>query len=111
MRYDEDYTEDQCEKNQTKEKCTGDDNTCFKIHLETTKGIVREVRGCTTKSDCDESEEICSDKDKREEVQVKKCEIACCVSIGDTPCNSASIASSSEMFMMMVAALGSLKLF
>jgi len=108
---DEDYTEDQCEKDQKKENCTVDDSTCFKYHLENTDGIVQERRGCTTKSSCDEAKETCSDKDKKEEARIKECQVACCVSTVDTPCNSASIASSSLMFMMIVAALGSLKLF
>jgi len=111
MKVDQEYTADQCEKDQRKDNCTGDDNTCFKFHKETTDGIVQERRGCRSKSDCDKMKEACSDKDKMKEGKIKECQAACCVSTGDTPCNSASIASSSLVFMMMIAALGSLKLF
>jgi len=108
---DQDYSADQCEKDQKKDNCAGGNNTCYKFHIELTDGIVQEMRGCTSKSKCNDAKETCSDKEKMKENKIKECQVACCVSTGDTPCNSASIASSSVMFMMMVAALGSLKLF
>lgn len=111
IKEDQEYSADQCEKDQIKVNCTGDDNTCFKFHDESTDGIVQEARGCMEKSYCEEAKEICSDKDKMKKAKVKECQAACCVSTGDTPCNGASIASNSVMTMMMVAALGSLKLF
>ena len=111
MRVDQDYSADQCEKDQKKENCTGEDNTCFKFHKETTDGLVQETRGCMEKSECDKAKEICSENEKMKEGKLKECQAACCVSTGDTPCNSASTFSSSVIIMMMVAALCSLKLF
>lgn len=108
----EDYSTDQCEKDQKKVNCTGDDKTCFKIHGETTKGIVTESRGCIDKSFCEALKKTCSDDDLKKKDKIKECEAACCISTGDTPCNSASTASTSVMMMMMVVAvLFSLKLF
>ena len=108
---DQDYSADQCEKDQKKDNCTGEDNTCFKFHKENTDGIVQELRGCMSKSKCDKAKEVCSDDEKMKEDKIKKCQAACCVSTGDTPCNSATTASSSVMIMMIIAALCSLKLF
>ena len=41
IRVDQDYSADQCEKDQKKVNCTGDDNTCYKFHKETADGIVQ----------------------------------------------------------------------
>lgn len=111
IRVDQDYSADQCEKDQKMENCTGEDKTCFKFHKETTDGIVQEIRGCVEKSFCDAFKESCSDDEKLKKAKIKECQAACCDSTGDTPCNSACTFSSGVMMMMMVAALCSLKLF
>ena len=112
IRVDQDYSADQCEKDQRIENCTGEDYTCFKFHKETTDGIVQETRACVEKSFCDGTKKGCSDDEKMKEAKINKCQAACCVSTGDTPCNSATtVESSSVVIMMMVAALCILKLF
>ena len=111
IRVDQDYPADQCEKDQRIENCTGEDYTCMKLHKETTDGIEQETRACIEKSFCEGMKKACSDDEKVKEAKIKSCQAACCVSTGDTPCNSATTASSSVMIMMMVAALCSLKLF
>lgn len=106
----EDYSTDQCEKDQKKVNCSGDGYTCYKLHGENTDGIVTETRGCWQKSFCEVMKKTCSDDDEKKKEKIKECEVACCVSTGDTPCNSASTAATS-MMIIMVAALCSLKLF
>lgn len=108
----EDYTTDQCEKDQKKVNCTGDDYTCFKLHGENTDGVVDESRGCLPKSDCEEMKKVCADDDKKKKLKIKECEAACCVSDGDTPCNRGfTVSSNMKMMIMVIAVLCSLKLF
>ena len=107
---EENYPVDQCEKDQIRINCTSD-MTCYKRHLEFNSGIVLEERACLEKSRCNEIKESCSDDETIKKSNVKDCQVVCCISTGDTPCNSATTASSSVMIMMMVSALCSLKLF
>ena len=109
---DQNYPVDQCEKDQRRVNCTGEDVTCFQQHLEYNSGIVQEIRTCVEKSVCNNLKKSCSDDETiKKNNAVKDCQVACCISTGDTPCNSATTASSSVMIMMMVSALCSLKLF
>ena len=108
---DPNYPVDQCEKDQRRVNCTGEDVTCFKQHLEFNSGIVQEIRKCVKKSQCNDIKKSCSDDETIKKSNLKDCQVACCISTGDTPCNSATTASSSVMIMMMVSALCSLKLF
>ena len=112
---DQDYSVDQCEKDLRREDCGFSEyyHTCFRYHIENTNGTVQELRGCEGKMFCNKMKEICSDEEQMKEMKIKKCQAACCVDAGDTPCNmptSATTASSSEMIMMMLAALCSFKL-
>ena len=108
---DQNYPVDQCEKDQRRVNCTGEDVTCFQQHLEYNSGIVQEIRTCVEKSVCNNLKKSCSDDETIKKSNVKDCQVVCCISTGDTPCNSATTASSSVMIMMMVSALCSLKLF
>lgn len=107
----EEYTTEQCEKDQKKVNCTGDDNTCIKFHGKRTNSTVFEKRECIiNKSDCELIKKDCADDDKKKVAEMKECEVACCVSDGDTPCNS-GFTVSAKMIMMMCAVLCSLKMF
>ena len=101
-REDQAYSADQCEKDQKRKECFGFSeyyNTCFRYHIETTDGIVQELRGCVGKIFCNNMKKICSDDEKMKEANITNCQAACCVGPGDTPCNSVIKASSSLIIM------------
>ncbi|XP_078376713.1 uncharacterized protein LOC144660038 isoform X2 [Oculina patagonica] len=87
------YTLAQCEKDLTKVNCSANGNfTCFRFHYTTHRDDIKEARGCMEKHFC---EEFVNDCKRGNET----CEVAaCCVSDGDTPCNSDLIASTTSSF-------------
>ena len=116
------YNTSQCEIDQGKVDC-GANSTCSRFHyISTRKGnVVKESRGCNNKYRCEEFRKFCKEGtvQQKEERGIKNCDVAvCCVSDGDTPCNSgftAPISSgftvSIDMVMIMLAVLCSLKIF
>ena len=84
------------------------------MHGTTTKDGApeREARGCITKDMCENYEKICKEgtDDEKKGMGIKECEAACCVSDGDTNCNS-GFTVSINMVMVMLAVLCSLKIF
>ena len=100
-RDDQDYSATQCEKDQKREDCNLSEyyNTCFRYHIETTDGVVQELRGCVAKVFCNRMKEICSDEEQMKEANITNCQAACCVGSGDAPCNIAINASSSLRIM------------
>ena len=84
------------------------------MHGTTTKddGAEREARGCSPKEFCENFEKICKEgtDEQKKAMNVKECEAACCVSDGDTPCNS-GFTVSINMVMVMLAVLCSLNIF
>ncbi|KAL9968366.1 hypothetical protein ACROYT_G026728 [Oculina patagonica] len=107
----DEYTKEQCEKSQTKIDCPAS-STCFKMHGTTTADKEKEARGCMLKQECENWKTICKDGTaaQKKGMGLKECEAACCVSDGDTPCNS-GFTVSVNMMMIMFAVLCSLKLF
>ncbi|KAL9968362.1 hypothetical protein ACROYT_G026723 [Oculina patagonica] len=108
---DADYSTDQCEKDQKTMDCQGN-YTCFKFHGTTTDDKERESRGCSTKEFCEGFMKTCKEgtDEQKKAAKIKECEAACCVSDGDTPCNS-GFTVSVDMIMIIFAVLCSLKLF
>ena len=103
------YSSDQCEKDQTKVDCPSN-YTCVKMHGMRDDDKEVENRGCFTKSMCDLMKKACKDDAIKKASKIKKCAVACCVSDGDTPCNSGFTGSDNiVMTVMMVFAV--LKLF
>ena len=88
------YDTPQCEQDQKKVDC-GANHTCVRIHYTRKRDdVVKEVRGCAEKSWCEEFRKICKEGtiEQKEKMGIKKCEeVVCCVSDGDTPCNSGFI--------------------
>ncbi|KAL9968365.1 hypothetical protein ACROYT_G026727 [Oculina patagonica] len=105
------YSTDQCEKDQKTMDCPAN-NTCFKSHGTTTDDIEREARGCMLKQECEVLKNLCEKgtDEQKKALKIKECVAACCVSDGDTPCNS-GFTVSINMMMIMFAVLCSLKLF
>ena len=109
----ESYTTDQCEKDQKKVGCPSN-STCVKMHGKTDDDKEVETRGCFMKSFCDNMKKVCGDDTLKKEWKIKECAVACCVSDGDTPCNSGFTVPDNivmTVMMLMFAVLSSLKLF
>ena len=100
------YTKEQCEKNQKNIECSANiEATCFKQHIVKNDGTELEYRGCELKSSCKARKKNCEDEAKR-----KECEAACCITVGDTPCNSGVSVPANMIMVMMITAACSLRL-
>lgn len=110
------YTTEQCEKDQKIVNCTSrdptdrEDYTCVSTHSVGEDGKEHVFRACYLKSVCENKKKECEDKNKMKELKLKECTITCCVSDGDTPCNSGFIMSANVITMTFLV-LCSLKLF
>lgn len=50
--------------------------------------MMKEIRGCTSKAKCQQMKELCADETARKLHGITDCSVSCCVSDGDTPCNT-----------------------
>lgn len=85
--------------------------TCYRITGTKTEGDDGDSRGCNTKQTCEIFKTVCKDgtDEQKKQFDIKECEASCCVSDGDTPCNS-GFTVPIDMIMIMLAVLCSLKL-
>lgn len=110
---DEQYTKEQCEKNQKEVECNSTLGmvSCFRSWGKMTDGKKFELRDCAPKSLCEGVlKQFCTDKAKMKESKIKECEVRCCQS---DLCNSAFSTSANMMMMvmMMFASLCGVMLF
>ena len=103
------YKPEQCEKDQKEVECSSN-FTCIKMHGKTEEDKEVETRGCYQKTMCDTMKKLCADAELKKAQKIKECEVACCVSDGDKPCNS-GFTVSAYMIMIMFAVLCGFKLF
>ena len=109
-------SEENCNTKQTKLNCTGALGlTCWKGHYKTDKGREVEMRGCRGKEGCEETKKKCENGDKDlvddKKEKLTKCAVACCISVGDTPCNGALSFSTNMVMMIFLTLCSSLNLF
>ena len=107
----ENYTKEQCEKNQKTLECPAHLKvTCFKQHVVKNDGTELEFRGCELKSACETRKKNCEDEAKMKEMGRKECGAACCITDGDTPCNSGVTVPVNMIMVMVVTAACTLRL-
>lgn len=64
-----------------------------------------ETRGCLQKIQCDNMKKLCTNDDMKKAMNIKECAVACCVSDGDTPCNTGFAASGNLMMLVTMVML------
>ena len=110
------YSKEECEKDQKIVNCTNpdptdsEDYTCVSFNSESEDGKEYVMKACYLKRVCEEKKKECEDKKKLKELKVKECSVTCCVSEGDTPCNS-GFTMSTNVIMTTLSVLCSMKLF
>ncbi|XP_022797689.1 uncharacterized protein LOC111335946 [Stylophora pistillata] len=115
----EEYTTKQCLKDQKIVDCINrnvsdpTEYACVRMHSVSDDDVEYEMRACYIKSICEERKKRCEDKAQMKEQKIKECTMTCCVSDGDTPCNSGFTVFNDPIAIptMMLAVLCALKLF
>ena len=103
------YTPDQCVKHQKKVNCT---DICVKVHGKLNNGTQFELRRCAPKSHCEDTlKTVCTEDAFKKVHNITECSVACCVSVGDIPCNSGLSVSTSMMMMMTMRTIMMMMMF